>query len=110
MTDETTQLDADPHESDRSFSRPPFPHSSGKVLILRHRPHGSGDDENLVLWDVPSDVVHRFRGAAAARGRTEAKHLTALIDLHEAMRQRADGGDDEMAALLDQLGLRTVSI
>jgi hypothetical protein len=48
--------------------------------------------------------------AAQARGFTHAQYLTALVSLHEAMRQRADGGDAEVAAALGQLGLGTVSI
>ena len=48
--------------------------------------------------------------AAGARGFTHAQFLTALVSLHEAMRKRADDGDAEMAAALDQLGLGTVSI
>ena len=58
-----------------------------------------------VFWSA-----HRFRGAAGARGFTHAQFLTALVSLHEAMRKRADDGDAEMAAALDQLGLGTVSI
>jgi hypothetical protein len=109
MTDETTKVEGEPNGETPSFSRP-FGHSSAKTLIWRDRSDASGDQEYLVLWDVPNDVAHRFRGAAEARGRTHAMHLSALIELHEAMRQRADSGDDDIAALLDRLGLDTVSI
>jgi hypothetical protein len=44
----------------------------------------------------------RRRGA---RGFTHAQYLTALVSLHEAMRKRADGGDAEVAAALERLGL-----
>jgi hypothetical protein len=66
--------------------------------------------DDLMLRRVPGPVAHRFRGAAGARGFTHAQYLAALVALHEAMRERADGGDSEMAATLDRLGLGTVSI
>jgi hypothetical protein len=66
--------------------------------------------DDLMLRRVPGPVAHRFRGAAGARGFTHAQYLAALVALHEAMRERADGGDREMAATLDRLGLGTVSI
>lgn len=63
-----------------------------------------------MLRRVPAAVAHRFRGAAGARGFTHAQYLGALVALHEAMRQRADGGDADVAATLRELGLGTVSI
>ena len=63
-----------------------------------------------MLRRVPAAVAHRFRGAAGARGFTHAQYLSALVSLHEAMRKRADDGDAEVAAALDELGLGTVSI
>jgi len=63
-----------------------------------------------MLRRVPAAIAHRFRGAAGARGFTHAQYLTALLALHEAMRERADGGDGEVAAVLSQLGLGTVTI
>jgi hypothetical protein len=63
-----------------------------------------------MLRRVPAAVAHRFRGAAGARGFTHAQYLSALVGLHKAMRKRADEGDAEVAAALDQLGLGTVSI
>jgi len=71
---------------------------------------GAREYEDIMLRRVPAAVAHRFRGAAGARGFTHAQYLTALVSLHEAMRKRADGGDADMAAALDQLGLGTVSI
>jgi hypothetical protein len=71
---------------------------------------GGRDYEDIMLRRVPAAVAHRFRGAAGARGFTHAQYLTALVSLHEAMRKRADDGDAEVAAALDQLGLGTVSI
>jgi hypothetical protein len=71
---------------------------------------GSREYEDIMLRRVPAAVAHRFRGAAGARGFTHAQYLTALVSLHEVMRGRADEGDAEVAAALDQLGLGTVSI
>jgi hypothetical protein len=66
--------------------------------------------DDMMLRRVPGPVAQRFRGAAGARGFTHAQYLAALVALHEVMRERADGGDGEMAAILDRLGLGTVSI
>lgn len=71
---------------------------------------GDREHEDIMLRRVPRSVGHRFRGAAGARGLTHAQYLAALVELHEAMRQRADQGDPEVAAALERLGLRTVSI
>ena len=68
------------------------------------------DSEDIMLRRVPRSIAHRFRGAAGARGMTHAQYLAALVNLHEIARQRVDSGDGELAAILDDLGLRTVSI
>lgn len=84
---------------------------AGKVLIWRSDTDSAVDDyEDLMVWRMPSLLAHRFRGAAGARGLTLAQHLSALISLHQMMRQRAESGDEQAAALLEQLGLSTVSI
>ena len=94
---------------DTSFpSEPPFP--PGQNVFWSAESGGGRDYEDIMLRRVPAAVAHRFRGAAGARGFTHAQYLTALVSLHEAMRKRADDGDAEMAAALDQLGLGTVSI
>lgn len=92
---------------------PPFPPPPGKDLIFWRTESAEGEErefEDILLRRVPSPVAHRFRGAAGARALTHAQYLTALVGLHEAMRRRVDQGDDELGAVLDQLGLRTVSI
>jgi hypothetical protein len=72
---------------------------------------GAGREfEDIMLRRVPSAVAHHFRGAAGARGLTHAQYLTALVTLHEAARRRADAGDEQMAGMLSELGLQTVSI
>jgi hypothetical protein len=71
---------------------------------------GGREHEDIMLRRVPAAIAHRFRGAAGARGFTHAQYLAALVALHEAMRERADGGDRDVAAVLGQLGLGTVTI
>jgi hypothetical protein len=95
----------------------PFPPAPGfppgkNVMFWAAEGEGgwSREHEDIMLRRVPAAVAHRFRGAAGARGFTHAQYLTALVSLHEAMRRRADGGDAEVAAALQELGLGTVSI
>jgi hypothetical protein len=105
----------------RSFSAPPPPFLPGPpgppgaqdrtFYYAAESDSGPGrEHEDIMLRRVPAAVAHRFRGAAGARGFTHAQYLSALVSLHEAMRKRADEGDAEVAAALDQLGLGTVSI
>jgi hypothetical protein len=93
---------------------PPFPPvPPGKNVMYWAAEGDSGgarENEDIMLRRVPAGVAHRFRGAAGARGFTHAQYLTALVTLHEAMRKRADEGDADVAAALQQLGLGTVSI
>jgi hypothetical protein len=91
---------------------PPFPPQGRNVMYWRAEAAGSSgrDFEDVMMRRIPASVAHRFRGAAGARGLTHAQYLGALVALHEAIRQRADEGEPEAAALLDHLGLRTVTI
>jgi hypothetical protein len=91
-------------------SGPPLPPGQNVFWSAESESGGGRDYEDIMLRRVPAAVAHRFRGAAGARRFTHAQFLTALVSLHEAMRKRADDGDAEMAAALDQLGLGTVSI
>jgi hypothetical protein len=97
-----------------SVPAPKFPPKPGNRLVYwsteSEDPPGGREFEDIMLRRVPGAVAHRFRGAAGARGFTHAQYLTALVTLHEAMRERADHGDGEVAATLEQLGLGTVSI
>jgi hypothetical protein len=100
-------------DSPSQLPSPPFTPPSGKNVKFwaaetDEAPGREYDD--ILMRRIPSSIAHRFRGAAGARGLTHAQYLTALVGLHEAMRQRADSGDAEAMALLDELGLRTVSI
>jgi hypothetical protein len=96
-------------------SFPPAPGFPPGKNVMFYAAEGEGEGggrehEDIMLRRVPAAVAHRFRGAAGARGFTHAQYLTALVSLHEAMRKRADGGDAEVAAALQELRLGTVSI
>jgi hypothetical protein len=90
---------------------PGFPRDDVVFFARGREPGGkSRDHEDIMLRRVPRDVANRYRGAAGARGLTHAQYLTALVALHESMRERADGGDAGVASELERLGLSTVSI
>jgi hypothetical protein len=89
---------------------PPFPPDKDVVFFARRAGSEGREHEDIMLRRVPHAVAHRFRGAAGARGLTHAQYLGALVALHEAMREKADGGDANVAAELEKLGLGTVSI
>jgi len=94
---------------------PPFPpgHPSDLVFYARPGPppqRGERDDEDIMLRRVPRPVAQRFRASAGGRGLTHAQYLAALVELHEATRMRADGGDAAAAAELERLGLSTVTV
>jgi hypothetical protein len=110
MTDNDQETPPDHQHLRQSLQGPPG-RPAGKVLIWRRDTNSTADDyEDLMVWRMPSSLAHRFRGAAGARGLTLAQHLSALIALHEMMRQRAESGDGQAATLLEQLSLSTVSI
>jgi hypothetical protein len=90
----------------------PFAPIPGKRVMvwLQDEETPTREFEDMMLRRVPSGVAHHFRGAAGARGLTHAQYLSALVALHEALRLRVDGGDAGAATILDQLGLRTVTI
>jgi hypothetical protein len=111
MPDNETAGEGEPGKFHASFPGPGF--QPGKNVTFWAAEEGSAggrEFEDIMLRRVPAAVAHRFRGAAGARGFTHAQYLTALVALHEAMRGRADEGDAEVAAALEQLGLGTVSI
>lgn len=96
-----------------SLPGPQFPLRPGNNLVFwatESDNQGGREHEDIMLRRVPATIAHRFRGAAGARGFTHAQYLSALVTLHEAMRKRADSGDDEVATVLRELGLATVAI
>jgi hypothetical protein len=90
---------------------PPGPHMHRDVLFFRHEVEDEGrETEDIMLRSVPRATAQRFRAAAGGRGLTHAQYLAALVQLHESMRARADGGDAELQAELERLGLTTVQV
>ena len=103
--------DREPERFQAPFRDLPFP-PGNDIVFYRTQPDPAEarEFEDIMLRRVPTAVASQFRGAAGARGLTHAQYLAALVALHAAMRQRADAGDAAVAAALDELGLRTVSI
>jgi hypothetical protein len=88
---------------------PHGPHHHGDVLFIRHGREGR-EHEDIMLRKVPNDVARRFRAAAGGRALTHAQYLSALVELHEVARRRAEAGDGELAAELERLGLQSVTV
>ena len=93
------------------------PHEKDVVYFARHvpppppaEPDEDRQHEDIMLRRVPRDTARRYRAAAGGRGMTHAQYLAALVQLHEAIRARADGGDGELAAELERLGLTSVTV
>jgi hypothetical protein len=91
---------------------PPPPGGAADVVFFRSgTPEREGrTNEDILLRRVPREIGARFRGAAGARGLTHAEYLSALVALHERMRNLAEAGDERVAAELEQLGLQTVTV
>ena len=70
-----------------------MPREPGSTLTVRH---------------IAPAHSERLRRAAAVRGMTLAEYLGRLIDLHDAVRARADAGDDGLMAELLARGLESV--
>jgi hypothetical protein len=90
----------------------PAPHGPGdRVLFFRTEDAAEGKEhEDIMFRRVPRDVAMRFRAGAGGRGMTHAQYLTALVALHAAARERADGGDQGAKDVLGELGLQTVAV
>src|SRR5437763_1392642 len=106
-------------EDDEFFTLPVLPPPPGGpqpggsqhgVLYIRHRDGPPREHEDIMLRRVPADTARRFRAAAGGRALTHAQYLAALVELHETIRARADGGDGELASELDRLGLQSVTV
>jgi hypothetical protein len=95
---------------------PPFPPGFGPpgdadvVFFSRGAAPRGRDGEDLMVRRVPADVARRFRAAAGGRALTHGQYLAALVELHEALRRRADAGDDAARRELDRLGLTSVTV
>jgi hypothetical protein len=104
---------SDEHELFTMPLPPPLPGGPhhDRVLFRRVRSdEEEREDEDLMLRRVSRPIAQRFRASAGGRGLTHAQYLSALVELHEAMRRRADAGDAELAAELERLGLTTVTV
>src|SRR3954451_21656295 len=103
-------------DSDESFTLPLPPPPPGvparDVVYVRSaaEPSEERDHEDIILRRVPRRTAQRYRAAAGGRGLTHAQYLAALVALHELVRERADGADEQLAELLHGLGLQTVTV
>jgi len=109
----------DPEDVAEPFTMPvppgfPPPHPGDRVLFYRaHESEGGPggkEHEDIMLRRVPREVAMRYRAAAGGRAMTHAQYLTALVELHAKIRERADHGDEAARAVLDELGLQTVAV
>ena len=92
---------------------PPPPPGAGPadVVFFRRQTAGAAKEhEDIMLRRVPRDTAMRFRGSAGGRAMTHAQYLTALVELHRRARELADAGDDGLRAVLDELGLTSVTV
>ena len=91
---------------------PPFGAPHRDVVFFRREAEGAGtkEFEDIMLRRVPRETAMHFRGSAGGRGLTHAQYLKALVDLHARVRARADEGDEGLKALLDELGLASVTV
>jgi hypothetical protein len=92
---------------------PPFPPPAhGDVLFFRQEVEGEGgrESEDIMLRRVPREIAGRFRAGAGGRGLTHAQYLTALVELHRRLREDSDAGNDQARALLNELGLASVTV
>ncbi len=91
---------------------PTPPHAGDRVLQFRPDVEAGPEreHEDVMLRRVPREIAMRFRAAAGGRAMTHAQYLTALVELHAALRTRADAGDEAARATLDELGLQTVAV
>lgn len=111
--DEITIEDDEPQPFTLPLPPPPFSGRRDKFLWVRSRGGEGGNDkehEDLMLRRVPRETAMRFRGSAGGRGLTHAQYLAALVELHGRVRGLADGGDAELAKLLDELSLASVTV
>ena len=92
---------------------PPPHHRGDRVLFFRSEqgePGSGKEHEDIMLRRVPRAVAMRFRAGAGGRGMTHAQYLTAIVELHAAIRERADAGEETAKAVLEELGLQTVTV
>jgi hypothetical protein len=92
---------------------PPMPGQHERVMFIRGEgpaEAGAKEHEDIMLRRVPRETAMQFRAAAGGRSMTHAQYLAALVELHRRSRQRADGGDEELRSVLEDLGLGSVTV
>jgi hypothetical protein len=92
---------------------PPVPGPHDRVMFIRGegpREAGAKEHEDIMLRRVPRETAMQFRAAAGGRALTHAQYLAALVELHRRARQRADGGDEQLKQMLEELGLGSVTV
>ena len=91
---------------------PPFPPRPGDVVFFRQDAEAEPgrESEDIMLRRVPRETAGRFRAGAGGRALTHAQYLSALVELHRRLREQADAGDERARALLDELGLASVTV
>jgi len=98
-------------EHDDEFTLPLPPPPPGHDVVFFKRVLGPGEEsDDILVRKLPADSARRFRAAAGGRALTHAQYLAALVQLHDAMRALADGGDERVRAELERLGLGTVTV
>ncbi len=65
---------------------------------------------NMFIRNVNTAARDAIVRAAQARGLTLSEYLTKLHALHNAIRVRADAGDDGLQSALADLGLQTLTM
>lgn len=70
----------------------------------------TAESTDLLVRGVVPSTLERFKIAAGARAMRYADYLSALVELHDAMRALADSDDHPaIKNVLDELGLATVT-
>ena len=89
------------------------PRALDALLATVHRVREAvGEPEaptDLLVRGMSPRALERFKVGSGARALKYADYLAALLDLHDARRRLADSGDDDVAAILTELGLSTVT-
>jgi len=67
-------------------------------------------ETTLNIRGIDREAVARIKRAAHSRDMTVGEFLARLIDLYDAVRARADAGDDALAWELASRGLQTVRV
>lgn len=65
---------------------------------------------NMLIRNVDTAARDAIVRAAQARGLTLSEYLSKLYTLHNAVRARADSGDDGLQTELTALGLQTLTM